>query len=71
MARLVDYREVWNTVKAEGSASIVVSKDAAKKENVARRHAGLMYWSKFVITRQSLSDSMVKITFTLLYESKL
>lgn len=82
MARLVDYREVWNTVKSEGSASIVVSKVAAKKitlgilqakakENVARRHAGLMYWSKFVITRQSLSDTQIKITFTLLYESKL
>lgn len=82
MARLVDYREVWNTVKSEGSASIVVSKAAAKKitlgilqakakENVSRRHAGLMYWSKFTIVRTPLSDSMIKITFTLLYPSKL
>lgn len=82
MARLVDYREVWDTVKREGSASIVVSKPAAKKitlgilqakakENVSRRHAGLMYWSKFVITRTSLSDNMVRIDFSLLYQSKL
>ena len=82
MAQLIDYREVWNEVKRSGSASIVVSKAAAKKitlgilqakarENVARRNAGLLYWSKFVITRQPLSDTMLKITFTLLYESKL
>jgi len=82
MARLVDYKEVWSEVKCSGSASIVVSKAAAKKitlgilqakakENVARRHAGLLYWSKFVITRQPISDTMIKITFTLLYESKL
>lgn len=82
MARLVDYKEVWTEVKRSGSASIVVSKAAAKKitlgilqakakENVARRHAGLMYWSKFTIVRQPLSDSMIKITFSLLYESKL
>ena len=82
MAQLIDYREVWNEVKRSGSASIVVSKAAAKKitlgilqakarENVARRNAGLLYWSKFVITRQPLSDTMLKISFTLLYESKL
>jgi len=82
MARLVDYKEVWNTVKREGSASIVVSKLAAKKitlgilqakakENVARRNAGLMYWSKFVITRHDLNDNMVRIDFSLLYESRL
>lgn len=82
MARLIDYREVWNTVKLEGHASIVVSKAAAKKitlgilqakakENVARKHAGLLYWSKFVIVRTSLSDTMIRIDFTLCYESKL
>lgn len=82
MASLVDYRAVWNTVKAEGSATIVVSEAAAKKitlgilqakakENVARKHAGLVYWSKFVIKRARLSDTMIKITFTLLYGSKL
>jgi len=82
MARLVDYKEVWDTVKREGSASIVVSKAAAKKitlgilqakakENVARRNAGLMYWSKFTIVRTPLSDSMLRIDFSLLYQSKL
>lgn len=82
MARLVDYREVWDTVKREGSASIVVSKFAAKKitlgilqakakENVARRHAGLMYWSKFTIKRTALNDNMLRIDFSLLYQTKL
>ena len=82
MARLVDYTEVWNTVKREGSASIVVSKVAAKKitlgilqakakENVARRNAGLMYWSRFKIDRTPLNDNMLRIDFSLLYESKL
>lgn len=82
MARLVDYQEVWNTVKAEGSASIVVSRAAAKKitlgilqakakENVARRYAGLMYWSKFAIVRTPLNDNMLRIDFSLLYATKL
>lgn len=82
MARLIDYREVWDTVKRDGHASIVVSKPAAKKitlgilqakakENVSRRQAGMMYWSKFTIVRTSLSDTMIRIDFSLLYESKL
>ena len=82
MARLIDYTAVWTEVKLTGTASIVVSKVAAKKitlgilqakakENVARKNAGLVYWSKFVIERQSISDTMIKITFTLCYESKL
>jgi hypothetical protein len=82
MAKLVDYKEVWTEVKRSGSASIVVSKEAAKKitlgilqakakENVARKHAGLLYWSKFIIHRTPLNDTMIKITFTLCYESRL
>lgn len=36
-------------------------------ENVARRQAGLVGWSKLVITRQDLSSTMVRIDFSLLY----
>ncbi len=72
------YHIIWNTIKTTGRASVTVSKEHARTvedgvkrvktaENVARRQAGLVGWSKLVITRQDLSATMVRIDFSLLY----
>jgi hypothetical protein len=72
------YHTIWNTIKQTGSASITVSKEHARTvedgvkrvktaENVARRQAGLVGWSKLVITRTELSATHTRIDFTLLY----
>lgn len=73
---------IWNAIKQAGSAEVTVSKahartveDGVKRvktaENTARRYAGLVGWSKLVITRHQLSATHVKITFTLLYRTDL
>jgi hypothetical protein len=73
-----NYDAVWNTIKTTGSAEVTVSKAFARTlengvkrvktaENVARRLAGLVGWSKLVVTRTELSDHRVKIRFELLY----
>jgi hypothetical protein len=72
------YSVIWNTIKTTGSAEVVVSKEFARTmedgvkrvktaENVARRLAGLVGWSKLVIHRTELSSTRVKIRFELLY----
>jgi hypothetical protein len=72
------YHAIWNAIKQTGSASITVSKDHARTvedgvkrvktaENVARRQAGLVGWSKLVIQRTSLSSTHIRIDFSLLY----
>jgi hypothetical protein len=76
------YDPIWNEIKQKGCAEIVVHKDRLRQvehgvklcktyENVARRMAGLVGWSKLVIKRESLSDHKVKITFSLLYRTDL
>lgn len=76
------YDAVWMEIKQTGRAEVTVSKEASRRilqgiklakttENVARRQAGLVGWSKLVITRESLSGTMEKITLTLLYNTKL
>lgn len=73
---------IWSAIKKAGSAEVTVSKahartveDGVKRvktaENVARRLAGLVGWSKLVISRESLSATHVKISFTLLYRTDL
>jgi len=72
------YDAVWNQIKTTGSAEVTVSKEFARTlengvkrvktaENVARRMAGLVGWSKLVVTRTSISSTTVKIRFELLY----
>lgn len=76
------YEPVWNELKAAGKVEITVSKEATRRilngiklakttENVARRQAGLVGWSKLVIVETPLSDRMVKITLSFLYSTKL
>jgi hypothetical protein len=76
------YDAVWNEIKQTGRAEVTVSKEASRRilqgiklakttENVARRQAGLVGWSKLVITRETISGTMEKITLTLLYNTKL
>lgn len=73
------YDSVWNEIKKAGSAQVTVSKahartveDGVKRiksaENVACKMVGLPGWSKLVITRESLSATHCKITFSLLYK---
>lgn len=72
------YDAVWNQIKTTGSAEVTVSKEFARTlengvkrvktaENVARRMAGLVGWSKLVVTRVNISSTTVKIKFELLY----
>lgn len=76
------YDAVWNEIKQTGRAEVTVSKEASRRilqgiklakttENVARRQAGLVGWSKLVITRETISGTMEKITLTLLYNTRL
>jgi hypothetical protein len=73
-----NYFAVWDRIKKTGSADITVSKEHARTvengvkriktaENVARRQAGLVGWSKLVVSRQEISKTHVKIQFKLLY----
>jgi len=82
VASLDDYRQVWNTIKATGFASITVSNEASvtivtgiihakAKENRQRKYSGLMYWSKLGIKRTKISATMQRIEFTLIYPTKL
>jgi hypothetical protein len=72
------YDIIWDQIKTTGSAEVTVSKDFARTlengvkrtktaENVARRMAGLVGWSKLVVTRTTLSPTHIKIRFELLY----
>lgn len=76
------YDGVWTQIKTTGKAEVTVSvahartveqgiKRTKAAENVARRLGGLVGWSKLVVERQRLSPTMVKLTFTLLYETAL
>jgi hypothetical protein len=76
------YDPIWEEIKKAGSVEITVSKAAARTvedgvkrvktaENVARRLAGLVGWSKLVITRTNLSATHIKIKFSLLYRTDL
>ncbi len=79
---LANYVAVWNEIKKVGSAEITVHKDrvrtvedgikhAKSAENVARRMAGLVGWSKLIITRHTISATHVRIRFELLYLTSL
>lgn len=72
--------EIWKEIKAKGKATVTVSKDAARttengvkeektKENTARVKMGMIGWSKLVITREPISTTHIKITFSLLYST--
>lgn len=77
-----DYHKIWNAIKQHGMAEVTVShanvrpvlngiKRVKTAENVARRLAGLVGWSKLTITQTKLSDKYVKITVSLLYRTDL
>ena len=74
------YDAIWNEIKRAGYVEITVSRDAARTveqgikrvktaENVARRLAGLIGWSKLVVTRTVLSSTHIKIRLELLYRT--
>lgn len=79
---MANYHPVWNAIKSTGCAEITVSKvncrsaktgviDCKKKDNAARKLAGLPRFPKLVIEVTELSQTMVKIRFELLYSIKL
>jgi hypothetical protein len=70
------YDSVWNKIKTAGSAQVTVSKvhartveDGVKRiksaENVACKMAGLQGWGKLSITRENLSATHCKLTFSI------
>ena len=72
---------IWREIKTTGKATITVSKAAARltengvkeektKENRYRLNRGKIGWSKLVVHREEISDSHVKITFSLLYSTE-
>jgi hypothetical protein len=76
------YDVIWGRIKKEAKVEITVHKDQAftveggvkrvkTAENTARRLAGLVGWSKLVITREKINDHKVKIIFSLLYRTDL
>lgn len=76
------YAATWNTLKKHGNVGFTVTKAGARRamngiklekttENVARRQAGLVGWSKLVVRKDELSATHVKITLSFLYETKL
>lgn len=78
MKQLPNYYAIWDTIKKTGSASITVSKEYSRAvengvkrvktaENVARRQAGLVGWSKLTVTRTAISNTHLRIDFSLLY----
>lgn len=79
---MAKYDAVWNELKAKGCVEFTVSTEAAftvingiklakTTENVARRHMGLIGWSKLVIERKQLSPTMLRVKLSFLYETKL
>lgn len=76
------YAATWNTLKQHGKVEFTVTKVGARRamngiklekttENVARRQAGLVGWSKLVVKQEPLSATHLKITLTFLYETRL
>ena len=78
------YQEIWETIKVELQAEITVSKDRAPTviqgvkrtkcaENAHRSSVGLIPWSKLIIAQELLSQrtGMVKVTFKLLYDTRI
>jgi len=77
------YQEIWQAIKTNMQAEITVSRDMAPTliqgvkrtkcaDNVHRSGVGLVPWSKLVIEKELLSErtQMMKITFRLLYDSR-
>ena len=76
------YDLIWNEIKKHGYVELTVTKASARPvlngikriktaENVARRMAGLVGWSKLVITQTELSPTYIKIHISLLYRTDL
>lgn len=76
------YDLIWNEIKKHGYVELTVTKASARPvlngikriktaENVARRMAGLVGWSKLVITRTELSATHLRIRLELLYRTDL
>lgn len=76
------YGPIWDAVKATGKAEITVSKAHAPTviqgvrrtksfENGLKRRVGKMRFPKLWVKKEVLSRELVKITFTLSYETRL
>ncbi len=76
------YDLIWNEIKKHGYVELTVTKASARPvlngikriktaENVARRLAGLVGWSKLVITQTELSSTHLRIRLELLYRTDL
>ena len=80
------YSAIWHQIKTDPNrtAEVVVHEDIAETvtqgvkrtksaENVTRSAVGLIPYSKMIVKKELLSDRtrQVKITFTLLYDTRL
>jgi len=76
------YADIWNAVKANGKAEVVVSKDHAQTliqgvrrtksfENGLKRKVKKIRFPKMWTKREDLGQGRVKVTFTLSYETRL
>lgn len=76
------YAVIWHEIKLKGYAEVTVSKEAApalednvkhikSAENTAVKAVGGLGWSKLVLTRTKLSETMLRIRFELLYRTDL
>ena len=76
------YKGIWDAVKANGSAEVVVSKDHARTliqgvrrtksfENGLKYKAKKIRFPKLWTTIKELGQGKVKVTFTLSYETRL
>jgi len=76
------YDLIWNEIKKHGYVELTVTKASARPvwngikrvktaENVARRMAGLVGWSKLVLRQEELSSTHIKLRISLLYRTDL
>lgn len=82
MPSIAQYQTVWDEIKTAGSAKLVVHKGLAETvvegvkhakcdENMRRKNAGLVYWSKLVIKRKVINSEQVRLEFSLCYQTKI
>lgn len=76
------YQEIWDTVKANGSAEITVSEAHARTviqgvrrtksfENGLKRKKKKIRFPKMYVERTEIGQGMLKVKFTLSYEVRL
>ena len=76
------YYEIWNEIKRAEQCVFTISKAEAptviqgvlrtkSAENVARRAAGKVGWSKLSIKKEEISETHLRVTLALIYSTYL